>query len=251
MVACSAIGAIALARRRSAAPWFLLIPVGLAAVASLVRQWPLTPRLLLFAVPAVLILLPAGLEAIGRAVPARYRGPVLAVPSLVLVGLAATGLGRKWGADALFADVPQALRKLSERTGPPATIYFSVELEAPCIYYLRYHPDATLRNDSSTPGCVIDGANMLIGSWPEYVGVPYGSATERERVVAPEWLEMEGQWLLDQPPRDLVVLIGYMPDLRKKLPAWLERAGAKRVAEQRMQGLLMVTYRLPAVTAAR
>jgi hypothetical protein len=175
---------------------------------------------------------------------------VIAVPSVVLVGLAASGLGRKFQVDVLFADMPQALRKLSERTGPAATIYFSAELEAACIYYLRYHPEhATLRNDSSTRGCVIDGANMLIGSWPEYVGVRYGSATERERVVGREWLAMEGQWLLDQPSRDLVVLVGYMPDLRNKLPAWLERAGAKRVAEERMPGLLMVTYRLPALVS--
>ena len=75
-------GAIALLRRRSASVALLLtVPFVVTAAASMAHRWPLVARLLVFLVPALIILLGAGLWTVAGALPARMRGA-----ALVLVG---------------------------------------------------------------------------------------------------------------------------------------------------------------------
>jgi hypothetical protein len=239
----SAVGAIALVRRSVPMAIMLFVPAVLAGIASLGKWWPLTPRLLLFAVPAVLVTLPAGLATLTRLAPRKARMPVLAVLSLAVIAAAAMGVPREMRADRRFTAVPQALREVATRAGPNATVYVSADMEAACSYYVAWHPDrAEPPGESSSRGCALRGTRTVIGQWPWFVGLEPGRATNAEKVVQPEWLEREGRRILEPRASELWVLIGN-PDLRTPLPTWLEASGATRLAERETGGIRILQYR--------
>lgn len=239
----SAVGAMAIVRRSVPMAIMLVVPAVLAGIASLGKWWPLTPRLLLFAAPAVLITLPAGLATLTRLAPRKVRMPVLAVLSLALIAAAAMGVPGAMPADRRFIAVPQALSEVATRVGPNAAVYVSADMEAACRYYLVWHPDrARLPGVSSSRGCALRGPRTVIGEWPWFVGLEPGRATNAPKVIQPEWLEREGRRILDQSATEVWVLIGN-PDLRTPLPSWLEASGATRLAERETGGIRILQYR--------
>jgi len=245
VVATSALGAFALGRRSLPTAVLLLAPAVLAAVASLAKWWPLTPRLLLFAVPAVLVTLPYGLATMARLAPRNARIPVQVILSVALIVAAAVGLPGEMRAQPRFIAVPEALRELGVRHSPNATVYLSSDIGPACTYYLAWHPDrATLGGDSSSRDCTLRGTRTVIGQWPRFVGLAPGRATRAAKTIRPEWLEREGRRILDQPATELWVLIGNNPELRAALPSWLESAGAMRLAEHETRGIRILTYRV-------
>ena len=248
LVALSAVGIVSLARRSPAMAVMLVAPALAVGVASLLELWPLTPRLLLFAAPAVLITMPAGLHAVAQLAPGRVRGLAIGIASAALVVTAAIGMRRDWSATRRFAQVPEALRLIAANAGQNATVYMSSDLEAPCKYYLVWHPDrAALGGDPSTHGCSITDTRTVIGKWPQFVGVAPGAATSRPKVIRPEWLESEGRRILSEPTTEIWLVIGYNTPGPSPLPQWLEAAGAKQVAEQGWRTLHIWTYQPPPI----
>jgi len=243
ILACSGIGAITLGMRSLPRVGMLLAPAALVAVASVAKQWPLTPRLLLFAVPAVLITLPAGLGALSSVLPQRLRDPLRLVSIIALILAAAVGLPGTIRADARFKDISQALRVEKRRTSN-ATIYLSADLVPACTYYLGWHPDR-LENgaDTSERLCALRGARTITGKWPSFVGLPPGLATQFKKVIVPEWLDAEGRQILDQQSNEVWLLFGNNREVRSALPAWLEAAGMSQFTESEVRGIQILGYR--------
>jgi hypothetical protein len=245
LAAVSVLGAFAIGRRSLPTAVLVLAPPLLAGLASFAKLWPLTPRLLLFAAPAVLLALPAGVEMVARFVPRKARVPVHALVAVVLGALAAMSVIRKPRDDDRFLLVSDALMDVRSRIGENATAYLSSDLEAPCIYYLRMHPArAALGGDPASDGCSLHGVRTVTGHWPTFVGVERGVATSGPRIVDPDWLDAEGGRILGQATGEVWVLIG-SDTMNEALPSWLENAGAIREADGELGGIRILTYRPP------
>ena len=252
ILAVSALGAVAVAKRAPATLLMLLAPALFVAGASVLKMWPLSSRLLLFLAPAVFITLVAGMGLLVQPLPQRVRPPVLAALSVVLVAVAAFGLQRDQADDDRFAAVPDALREIRERAGQNATIYLSADLGPACSYYLAWHPDrASLGADASTRECSVRGRRTVIGTWPEFVGIEPGRATSAAKVVSPEWLRGEGERLLDPPAAETWVVMGNPPSLRRALLPWLESSGGMARVAERDQGTILIRQYAPRPDSAR
>ncbi len=243
VIASSAVGAIALGRRSLPTAVLLLAPVVFAGAASLGRLWPLTPRLLLFAVPTALITVTAGLGALARLAPRKARPAVLGILSAAIVLAAVVGLRGEMRAQSRFLAVPDALREAGTRLGPNAIVYLSSDIVPATFYYLRFHPDRfELGGDSLSQGSTLRGRRMVLGLWPSFVGVGPGRPPRSAKTLDTEWLEREGRRVLEPQATEIWVLIGN-PDLRMPLPSWLEAVGVIREAEYETRGVRILKYR--------
>jgi hypothetical protein len=143
---CTVLGAVALAGRRRTVLLQLALPLVLALVLAAARLYPFHGRLLLFSVPAILLLVGAGAGtafAWGRhvaegppAAAARAAGPLL-VALLLLHPLA-------FAADNLLAsrgygyeDLRPLLRTLEERHRRGDTLYLHGPERTPFLFYSR------------------------------------------------------------------------------------------------------------------
>jgi hypothetical protein len=200
----------------------------LAALASFGHWWPLTPRLLLFAAPAVLITLPAGLAVVAGWVPRKVRGPMLSLLSVALIVIAAVGLVREeYYMNDRFIPVHEALREVGAQAAEDATIYVPWDLEPACIYYLEWHPDRSrLGGDPGSRSCSLRGTRSVIGSRTEYVGITPGAAAFRATTIRPQWLKSEVHRIEEQTGGELWMLLGLPRRFRATLPEWLEESGA-------------------------
>ena len=243
VVAVSVVGAVALARRSLPAAVMLLAPVVFAGAASLGRWWPLTPRLLLFAVPAALITVAAGLGALARLAPRKARTPVLGILSAAIVVAAFVKLSGEMRAQPRFLAIPDALRDAGSRLGPNAIVYLSSEIVPATFYYLRFHPDRLeLGGDSLPQGSTLRGRRLVVGLWPSFVGEGAGRPPRSAKTLDREWLEREGRRILEPEANEIWVLIGDS-EVRMALPSWLEAAGVTREAEYATRGVRILKYR--------
>ena len=244
IVVCCGVGTFAIGRRSLARATMLLGAGMLAALASFGHWWPLTPRLLLFAAPAVLITLPAGLAAIAGLVSRKARGPMLAILSVTLGATAAVGLVREeYRINDRFMPVREALREIGARATEEATIYVAWDLEPACIYYLAWHPGRSeLNGDPGSRSCTLRGTRSVIGSRPEYVGLAPGAATFTATTLRPQWLEREVHRILEQTGGELWVVLGLPRRLRATLPEWLEESGALRLSGKEARQIHILKY---------
>ena len=222
-----------------------MAPTVLALIASLAHWWPLTPRLFLFAVPAVVLALASGLAAISKAAPRKARTPLLVGLSLVQIGLMARGFPRSLELSAArFVALPDALRYVGARVGDSSTVYFSRDLSVACAYYHTWHPDRhELRGIPSAKDCSLRDVRTVTGRWTTSLNFPSGSAAEVDSAWQ-EFTEAEGRRILAGPASaDLWVVIG-PSRLQQLVPSWLEANGATQLAEQNMRGLRILQYRL-------
>ena len=242
-LAIAVLGVISLGRRSPSTAVLLIGPIVLAAVASLARWWPLTTRLLLFGVPAVVIALAAGLAAISGAAPKMMRVPLFVVLSLAQVGLVGLGFPRSLElSTARFVALPEALRYVGARLGDSTTVYLSRDLSAACTYYLVWHPDhAELPGNPPDRSCSLRGARTVLGRWT----TAFNSATGTEAEINTAWqgfTEAEGRRILDYPAAEIWAVIG-PSRLQQTVPSWLEEAGATKLAEHTMRGLRILHYK--------
>ena len=243
VVATAGVGAFALGRRSLPAAVMLLAPVLLAAVASLGRLWPLEPRLLLFAVPAAVITVAAGVGALAHLGPRRARTAVLGTLSAAIIAAAVMGVPREIRPQSRFLGVPDALREASPRLGPSAIVYLSSDIAPAATYYLRFHPDRLeLGGDALSPDSTLRGRRMIPASWPKFINAGPGLPPVTSRILDTEWLEREGRRISEPQATEIWVLIGNR-DLRVALPSWLEAAGATREAEYETKGVRVLKYR--------
>ena len=161
ILGCSGLGLFALGARSLSRAVMVLAPAAFIAIAAVAKQWPLTPRLLLFAVPAVLITLPAGLGTLSSVLPQKVRGPLRLLSIAALILAAAVSLPDSMRAEPRFRDLQQALRDVATRRAANATVYLSADLGSPCAYYLGWHPDRIENGaDPSASRCAHDHRPM-------------------------------------------------------------------------------------------
>ena len=240
IIVAIAIGAIMLARRSLRVFVLVVAPVALAVSASVAHLWPLTPRLLLFVVPAVAITLASAIAAVTRLLPSRAGAITFSALSCLLVVGSAAGARAEWNKPQ-FVALPGALRHVASRIGPNATVYLSGDLVPACTYYLAWHPDrAALRdgNDSPITNCSFRGASTVAGNWPPVVR----SRLDELPDMRPEWLEEEGPRIVAATNQELWVLISHSRKLREELPVWLERHGMRRVSERKERTIHVLQY---------
>jgi hypothetical protein len=258
LVVLTAIGGVLLARRSRVTAAIVLAPAALAAIAALMHRWPLTPRLLLFLVPALAMSLASGLAALVQLLPSRVRGVALATLSAVVLVGAAAGVRYEWNENNLVVALPAALRSVQQNGDSNATVYLSSDLIPACTYYLDWHPDRTELGGGEPPAeeernlggmegvstthCAVRGATTLSGTWPVFVRRPASSSFDTPMPVQPEWVEQEGSRILAATASQLWLVLAHSRQLQAALPSWLEEHGLKRVGEQRRRTLLVIVY---------
>ena len=235
-----AIGVCVLARRSVLLMLMVVTPTVLAALASVLQAWPLTPRLLLFAAPLIFVALAAGIEALTRLLPSRAGDLAFAGVAMLFVVAGAAGMRWEWTATHWYVTVPDALRAVRHDVGTNTTVYVSSDIVPACRYYLGWHPDRReLGADTTATDCALQGTTTLSGTWPLFFRPTPGQPT----VVRADWLEQEGPRILAATPDKLWMLIAHSRQLRDSLPAWLERRGLTRVGEHQDRTMVRIEYR--------
>ena len=250
LLASSVVGLAALGTRGSVTLVLLVAPALLAGAASFAKLWPITPRLLLFVVPTILLALPQGFATLARALPRVTHLPAQALLSAAVLMVAIMHLPGTLNADSRFVDVPGALREIGQRASRDAAIYVGADLEAVCRYYLAWHPDRNrLRSDSSARECRLRDTHTVIGFYPEFVGIQPGQAFTGPRAIRQDWLQSEVQRITGAPAAEIWVLISNNAVIAV-LPAQLEASGLRRSRQHRTSTYLLLTYTRP-LTAMR
>ena len=245
----SAIGTLVLLRRSLTVALMVFAPAALAGVAALMHRWPLTSRLLLFLVPALLMALASGVSGLTQLLPARARGVVLATIASVFFVSSAAGNRWEWTENNLVIALPDALRSVSQSGDSTATVYVSSDLVPACRYYLAWHPDRIemgggvdgARTDSTTM-CARRTGRIIAGQWPLFVRRTPGAPFNAPMPVQPEWIEQEGNRVLSTAGNHLWLILAHSRQLQDALPPWLESHGFKRVEESRKRTLFVVEY---------
>jgi hypothetical protein len=242
IIATSAMGAIAIARRSVPSAVFLLVPAVFAGIASLAKYWPLTPRLLLFLVPTVLLTLPAGLAMVARLAPRIARTPVMALLSVAVIAAAVNGVPASMRWSNAFIDVPLVLQEVEAHAPRNATVYLSADMIAACVYYLAWHPDhPEWAGDPFSQDCNLAGIRTVVGTWPAFVGLAPGAATSAP-TIQPEWLEREARGILQLPSPEVWMLLGYS-GLQSALSAWFAESGLALSDDRVMGRIRVLKYR--------
>ena len=198
--------------------------------------------LLLERTVAIKEFLPAGLAAVAKLAPGKFRAAVSVLLGATTVIAVAAGLRAAPQGSLRFVALPDALREVIARSRAGATVYVSSDLGPACIYYLRWHPDrAGFDSDLSNGGCALRARRTIVGTWPEFAGRAPGVAASGRGPVRPEWIEAEGQRIMSG-AEEAWVLIGYDRGVRSALPAWIEQAGARRVFKREEPTITIVGF---------
>jgi hypothetical protein len=247
----SAIGTIWLLRKRGLPVTLLLVaPCVAVFVASFAHRWPLVPRLMVFLVPTLTLLVAAGAVAAVQLIPPRTRGIVLAALGIVMIIPAA-----QWDAYTVQNprrrdDIAPLIRELranrSKRNG--SIVYVMGHAVVPWVYYtarwsqkegatFRY---ATTRANTAehfaTRACIEQepGLRAVFGGM--------GKGMDSDSTLA-----AEAAWLAAQPERDVWLLaITYEHKLVQKMDAQMAAHGATRTLERSRSGADMIRYQFPA-----
>ena len=237
------VGLILIARRSWVAVTMLVVPVLLAAGAALAGRWPLHPRLLLFAVPAVFLAIPAGLAFALRVIPGRWRSPVLGVIGLAIVAVMAWGIRREWRLPSpRFLHLPEALEDIRRDPGEAPIAYLSANLIPACRYYTTWLHGRS-RGPAEAGGnaeCSVPGMRTILGFWPKYDG--QGTIANKGAPMSSEWLQQEAGFLVANARRDFWVIVG-ISDLREPFARVLEQKGVRPTVDRSRGFLRVVRYR--------
>ncbi|MEJ7809834.1 MAG: glycosyltransferase family 39 protein [Gemmatimonadaceae bacterium] len=132
----SVVGAVALVRRRG---WWVLVllggPAAATAGASLLHQWPLIARLLLFLVPAFLILFATGLATLATLVSKQFRVVALASTVALVLFPAGRRAVRDAASPVVRQDSRPVIAEFMRRHHPGAAIYVSHSIEPAWTFY--------------------------------------------------------------------------------------------------------------------
>ena len=246
-------GAVVLWRRHGLPVALLVVlPCLATAGASFARLWPLTPRLLVFLVPTLVLLLGTGLWALAGLLPIRARGPALALLGAIVLLPAIVTDTRLAREPRRRDDVAPLVRDfLSARQGP--TIMYVVGHGTPSwlFYTARWRERqgeafrvASRRANTSahfpTRECITQepGLRVVFG--------PTGSGTLGDSALA-----VEAAWIAAQPERDVRVLtLGYEHAAGHVFERQLMTLGATRVEERSRQGAELRHFRFPSHAVA-
>jgi len=235
----SAVGAIVLLRRRGLAVALLvLLPFVATAGASFARLWPLTPRLLVCLVPAILLLFGAGLWALVSRLPVRARGVALALLAALYLLPASVYDAQTFRTPKRRDDVAPLVRDFMAARKEPAVMYVMGHGTPSWLFYTARWRErdgaayqfASVRASTATHfqtrGCIVQEPGLRVAFGPTGADVFTDSA-----------LAGEAKWLASQPERDVWVLtLSYEHAAGHMMERQLIAQGAVRVAELSRQG---------------
>lgn len=113
-------GAWRIARRGRAAAPAVLVPVAAVLVASVLRRYPISPRVMLFAAPLFFLLFAVAIEDAAERWPAGLgAGARRAIVALWLVALAGIALNTRWWGP----DLRPLVREFARRAGPAEPVW--------------------------------------------------------------------------------------------------------------------------------
>ena len=245
----SAVGALVLLRRRGLPVALLVVlPFVAAAGASFARLWPLTPRLLLFLVPALLLLLGAGLWALVSLLPVRARGFALGLLGALYLVPASVYDARALRSPKRRDDVAPLVRDfMAARKGPalmyvvghgtPSWLFYTArwrEREGEAFRFAAERADVATH--FQTRGCITQEPGLRVAFGPTGADALTDSA-----------LAGEAAWLAAQPERDVWLLtLSYEHAAGHVMERELAERGATRVDERSRQGAELRHFRFGA-----
>src|SRR5829696_526675 len=250
----SALGAFTLMRRHGLPVALLIVlPFVATAGASFARLWPLTPRLLLVLVPALLLLLGAGMWALAGLLPVRARGIALALLAGIYLIPSSVYGARKLKEPKRRDDVAPLIRDFIGTRNGPAIMYVMGHGTPSWLFYTArwrqregeaFRFAATRANVSAhfeTRGCITQepGLRTVFG--------PMGKDALTEPGLA-----REAAWLAVQPERDVWLLtLSYEHAAGHAMENQILAQGAVRIDERSRQGGELRHFRFPTLTAPR
>jgi len=249
----SCIGTIWLLRKRGLAVTLLIVaPCLVVFAASFARRWPLVPRLMVFLVPTLALLVAAGAVAAVGLLPARTRGIVLAALGLVMVMPAA-----QWDAYTMKNprrrdDIAPLIRELHamRSRNDTAIVYVMGHAVVPWVYYTARWSDkdgptfryATTRANTAEHFAKRACIEQEPGLRTVFGGMGKGMDSDST-------LSAEAAWLASQPEREVWLLaISYERKLVGKMDAAMAAHGATRTLARARSGADMIRYRFPATS---
>jgi hypothetical protein len=248
----SLIGAVVLWRRHGLPVALLvLLPFVATAGASFARLWPLTPRLLLGLIPALVLLLGAGMWALVSLLPVRTRGIALALLGALYLVPASVYGAEKLREPKRRDDVAPLIREfMATRNGPaimyvmghgtPSWLFYTArwrEREGPAFQFAATRANTAAHFE--TRGCLAQEPGLRT------VFAPMGKDALTEAGLA-----REAAWLAAQPERDVWVLtLSYEHAAGHVLEHQMLAHGAARVGERTRQGGELRHFRFPALAA--
>jgi len=246
----------------------LLVPFALAVVASMVRRYPVAPRLMLFAMPTMTLLLSAGLWAISEQLRVRWRRPAFALASTALLLLPGLGALRTWQLPLDRESLRPLVTRLEQEHAPGATIYVYGRAMPAWLFYTtdwsrpdlaRVHERSVLIGSTggafyhaaSRGHAVAEEGDSLIypyRDWRELVGVPSGLGPDslgiRRDAPDPGWASNEARRIRQAGgPEAWLVLFSFVPGVQDSLGAAMREAGATRTLREEQDGAVVERYR--------
>jgi len=225
------LGLATLAVRRRAVALLLVLPLLAALLASALRLYPAAPRLLLFAAPAQIILVVAGVARVAEALGPRRRDLLLGIASAGLLVLPLREAWRGWRTPPERESVRQLVRWFLRDHRPGAVAYIPGRTVPAWLYYTTdwRQPDLSrierLTAAVSSTGPLFyqrpsrgtsvlaegDEFSFSYRDWQEVIGVPPGrgpdSTGQRRAGTDPGWAENEVRRLASAAAPQLWVIV--------------------------------------------
>lgn len=268
LVLPAVIGGFAIAYRQGRAVLALLLaPFALAVLASMLRRYPVAPRLMLFSMPMMTLLITAGLWAIAEQLRARWRKPALLLLGLMLVLLPALDAVRQFREPLDRESIRPLVRQFEQDHAPGATVYIYGRAMPAWLFYTTdwQHPDiARVREHSiligSTGGAFYhaasrghpvteegDSLNFAYRDWRELVGVPSGLGPDtlgiRRDAPDPGWAANEVRRIRQAGGSETwLVLYSFVPGIQDSLAVAMQAAGATRTLQEDRDGAVLERY---------
>ncbi len=262
------IGVFAVVRRHGRGITLMLVlPFGLAVMASMMRRYPVVPRLMLFALPSILLLLTAGVWAVCEWLRARARIPWFALASASLVVLPGIDAAREWITPLDRESLRPLIAEIVADHQPGAAVYVYGRAMPAWLFYTTdwSRPDLArvhLRSQliASTGGAFYhaasrghavgrEGDDLLFPyrDWRELVGVPSGLGPDSLGIRAdapdPGWGANEARRIREAGgPEAWLVLFSFAPGVQDSLEAAMRAAGATQTLVEERDGAVIERY---------
>ncbi len=262
------IGGFALVRRQGRAVLALLFtPFALAVLASMLRRYPVAPRLMLFSMPMMTLLISAGLWAIAEQFGTRWRQAAFCLVGGMIVLLPALDAAREFRRPLDRESIRPLVRHFEREHAPGATVYVYGRAMPAWLFYTTdwTHPDIPrVRERSiligSTGGAFYhaasrghavaaegDSLDFPYRDWHELVGVPSGLGPDtlgiRRDAPDPGWAANEARRIRQAGgPEAWLVLYSFVPGVQDSLAAAMQAVGATRTLQEDRDGAVLERY---------
>jgi hypothetical protein len=262
------VGGFEIVRRRGRAVLAMAFaPFALAVIASMLRRYPVAPRLMLFSMPMMALLISAGLWAMAEQLRARWREPAFLLLGLLIVLLPALDAVRGFVEPLDRESIRPLVRQFEREHAPGATVYvygrampawlfYSTDWSHPDIPRVREHSiligstGGAFYHATSRGRAVIeegDSLNFPYRDWRELVGIPSGLGPDtlgiRRDAPDPGWAANEARRIRQAGgPEAWLVLYSFVPGVQDSLAAAMQAAGATRTLREDREGAVLERY---------